>query len=194
MSIIGVETRHKPFPSIVHENQHLLEGVKTVLDIGAGSGRFARYLLLGKYASGGRVWELKAKPTIEAYVAVEPYEPSCRKLRGIGDPRLQVICSTWEEVRGKLVGSKFDLVIMWDVAMFMDLRSVHHVQDPVEALLRELDIIINVSEQLFLFSLHPVERCVICRDRFNEILAYLDSHRRLKLIGKRYLNRVYGKV
>jgi len=191
-SIIGVETAHKPFPSIVHENQHLFKGVKSVLDIGAGTGRFVKYLLLGRYTNGGKVWELRGKPDIVTYVAIEPYQPSCRKLWELRDSRLQVICDTWESVRDKLAGSRFDVVILWDVAMFMDLRPIYGTSDPVEALIRELDIIINMVERLFLFSLHPVKNCIICQNSFNEILSYLDNHAKLKLIGKKYLNRVYA--
>jgi len=190
-SIVGVETGYKPFPSIVHENQHLLAGVETALDIGAGSGRFAKYLLLGRYTNRSGAWELKVRPSIKTYVAVEPYEPSCRKLKELNDPRLQVICSTWEEVRGKFAGSKFDLVILWDVAMFMDLRSIHGTPDPAEALIKELDAIVSLARRLFLFSLHPTRNCIVCRDRFKEVLAHLDNHRQLKLVGKRYLNRIY---
>jgi len=201
-SIIGRETGNKPFPLVVHRSAYLFANVETVIDIGAGTGRFAKYFLKGEYRCNRRnsnanstnhLYEVKApvKFPITKYIAIEPYPLFCAKLRFINDPRLEVVCHLWEEVRSSFIGRKFDAVILWDVAMYMDLRHTHNTSDPVEALLKELDVWINMANKFFLFSLHPV-RGVIESDRFSDILRYLDTHPQLKLIDELYLNRIYG--
>jgi len=203
-SIIGHETKVKSFPIVVHRNAHLFADVRTVIDIGAGSGRFVKYFLLGEYRcknavryskSTNHLYEVKApiKFPITRYVAIEPYPLFCVMLRHIGsnDPRLEVVCRLWEDVREMFIGKQFDVVIAWDVAMYMDLRGVHYVDDPVEAIIKELDIWINMASKFFLFSLHPV-RGVVDSKRFSEILTHLDMHPKLKLVDKSYMNRVYA--
>jgi len=199
-SIIGRETGNKPFPLVVHRNVHLFANVETVIDIGAGSGRFVKYFLFGEYkcsrkrsnTKSSSLYEVKApiRFPIAKYVAIEPYPLSCAKLKLINDPRLELVCSLWEDVRERFTHRRFDVVIVWDVAMYMDLRPVYGVSDPVEAIIKELDVWINMANRFFLFSLHPVNG-VIQRSRFRDILQYLDAHSRLKLIDKSYLNRVY---
>jgi len=202
MSIIGRETGSKPFPKVVHRNAHLFIDVKSVIDIGAGSGRFVKYFLFGEYRCKRRpnfkptsLYEVKApvRFQIAKYVAVEPYPLFCAKLLHMSaqDPRLEVVCGLWEKVRSKFMWLKFDMVVLWDVAMYMDLRPVYGVSDPVEAIIKELDVWINMAQKFLLFSLHPVNG-VIPQSRFRDILQYLDAHPRLKLIDKSYLNRVYG--
>lgn len=190
LALIGRETPGKPFPMVVHENAHLFAGVRSVLDVGAGRGRFARYFLLGEYIGSSkkyprsRLWCAKAPVNfvIEEYVAVEPHEPFCEELRRIGDARLRVICTRWEDARAELRGRGFDMVILWDVLMFIPL-------DPFEV----LSELIEMTREFFLFSLHPVENVPLPKERFKEVLAWLDSHPKLELIGKKYLNRVYRK-
>jgi len=186
-------------------NAHLFADTMTVIDIGAGSGRFVKYFLLGEYKCGRKrpnaksssLYEVKAliKFPIVRYVAIEPYPLFCAKLQYIAraDPRLEVVCDLWENVRSKFMHSKFDTVIVWDVAMYMDLRRVHNVDDPVRAVIMELDVWINMAGKFFLFSLHPVSG-VIPTQRFREILQYTDTHPRLKLVAKSYLNRIYEVV
>jgi len=204
-SIIGRETGSKPFPRIVHMNAHLFADVRTVIDIGAGTGRFAKYFLLGEYRCSRKrpnskpssLYEVKSPINfpITRYVAIEPYPLFCAKLQLMvtADPRLEVVCDLWENVRGRFMYEKFDIVIAWDVGMYMDLRSVHRTDDPVEAVLREIDIWVNMASRYFLFSLHPVSG-VIPKKRLGDILRYTDTHPRLKLIAKSYLNRIYEVV
>jgi len=188
--IPGIETGYKPFPKIVHENAHLFIDVRTVIDIGAGRGRFARYFLLGEYECGkkavnnGRLYHVKApvKFNIEEYIAIEPHRRFCKKLEEIGDPRLKVVCSRWEDARTHYAGRKYDMVILWDVLMFL-------MMDPYRAL-REL---IGMTKKYFLFSLHPTNNGILHQKYFKEILRWLDSHPELELIAKNYLNRIYRK-
>jgi len=188
--ILGIETGYKPFPKIVHKNAHLFIDVRTVIDIGAGRGRFARYFLLGEYKCGkvannnGRLYHVKApvKFNIEEYIAIEPHRRFCKKLEEIGDPRLKVVCSRWEDARALFTGRKFDMVILWDVLMFLEIEPYQ--------VLREL---IGMARKYFLFSLHPVRNGILQQRQFKEILEWLDNHPELELIAKKYLNRVYRK-
>lgn len=191
MSIsIGVETGYKPFPRIVHENAHLFTDVRTVIDIGAGRGRFVQYFLKGEYRCGrtarnnGRLYHVKAPVSfmIEEYVAVEPYEPFCRRLSSLRDPRLKVICARWEDVRA-ILRRRFDMVIFWDVLMFLSLEPYQVLEELIE-----------MTGKYFLFSLHPTKNGILPQSKFREILAWIDSHPKLKLIAKTYLNRVYRKT
>ncbi|RLE87250.1 MAG: hypothetical protein DRJ67_05245 [Thermoprotei archaeon] len=178
-SIFGRDSPCKPFPRIVSGNRHLLLGARRVLDIGAGRGRFAR-------------WFMENVPSVEEYVAVEPYPRFVELLRRLEWPPLRVVPAAWEDVRDSLVSESFDVVIAWDVAMFMDLRGVHG-GPPLAALLRELEEWIGMTGKCLLFSLHPVKYSVLHRADFRCILRFLDSHPRLRLVAKSYLNRVYAK-
>jgi len=57
-SVVGVCASRKPFPSIVLENAWRFAGARTVLDVGAGDGRFAKFFL--------------SRFDLDEYVAVEP--------------------------------------------------------------------------------------------------------------------------
>ncbi len=193
VKVICVETQYKPFPSIVHENAGLLRGCRSFLDIGAGTGRFVKYFLLGEYRSKGKITKLPVPLDIEEYIAVEPCDTSCNKLKTLGDPRLRIVCDYWESVRSTYLKRKFDVVIFWDVAMFMDLRNIHGTSSPVEAIIRELDLLVDSTDKYFLFSLHPVKSAVIPSKDFKKIYDYLDNHAKLRLVAKKYLNRFYEK-
>ena len=159
-ALYGIEAPAKPFPHVVHSLRHEFRDVKTVLDIGAGRGRFLEYFVHGVYKSRRGVWVNDVKPQIERYVAVEPYERSCERLRRLSNGVTEVVCRPWEEVRDIYLRGTYDMVIFWDVAMFVDLRPVYGVEDPAEALIRELGRLTSASRRWFLFSLHPVKRCV----------------------------------
>ena len=189
--LYGIEAPAKTFPRVVHTLRHEFSGVRSVLDIGAGSGRFLQYFVHGVYESAKGTWINEAKPPIERYVAVEPYEKSCESLRRLSNGVVEVVCEPWEEVRGVYLRGAYDMVIFWDVAMFLDLRGSHGVEDPVEALTRELDAMISVTKRWFLFSLHPVKRCVVCRPDFLRVMGYLDD--KLRVRAKYMWNRVYAR-
>jgi len=193
-AIYGIEARAKPFPSVVHELRYQFRDVKTVLDIGAGTGRFVQYFIHGIYRSSRGVWLNEAKPPLERYVAIEPYPKSCEKLRALATPAVEVVCAPWEEARGKYLRYEYDVVIWWDSAMFIDLTEVHGVDTAVEALIRELEAVIDRARKWLLFSLHDVKQCVLCRKDFDTVYNYLDFHPRLKLAAKRGWNRVYAKA
>jgi len=192
-ALYGIEARAKPFPSVVHALRHRLRDVKTVLDIGAGTGRFVQYFIHGIYRSSRGTWINEAKPPLERYVAIEPYHKSCEKLRALATPAVEVVCAPWEEVRERYLSDRYDMVIWWDSAMFIDL-SVVHGGSPLEALLKELDVVVSRTRQWLLFSLHDVKQCVVCRKDFDTVYAYLDLHPRLEIMGKRGWNRVYAKA
>ncbi len=179
---IGVDTPSKPFPRIVHENAALFRDVKTVLDIGAGRGRFVQYFLTGRYRNGSYSVEAPVRFSIERYVAVEPCRQFCtRYLKAIGDDKLEVICARLEDVRTRFRNAEFDMVIFWDVLMFINAN-------PYEI----LEEVISIARKWFLFSLHPVKNSTIPHAEFRKILAFLDAHPRLCLIAKANLNRVYA--
>jgi len=189
--LYGIEAPAKPFPRVVHELRHEFRDVRSVLDVGAGAGRFLQYFVHGVYKSAKGTWINEAKPPIERYVAVEPYEKSCERLRRLSNGVVEVVCKPWEEVRGAYLRGAYDMVIFWDVAMFVDLRDVYGVEDPAEAIIHELDRMVSATKRWFLFSLHDVQHCVVCRLDFLHILAYLDS--RLRIRAKNRWNRVYAR-
>ena len=169
--IIGHATRHRFFPVIVERNKHLFRDVKTVLDIGAGWGRFAK-------------WFLSNFPNIEEYVAIEPSTRLVHEMQKYvgGDRRLKIINDSWQDVRDKL--GKYDVVIFWDVLMYMNV-------DPFET----IEEIISHAKKYFLFSLHPPSLISVPTRHSSEVLkkllSYLDSHPCLELIDKMYWNRLY---
>ena len=176
-SIVGVCTSHKPFPTLIAENERLFEGCRTFLDIGAGDGRMAAW-----FAS---------YDDVEEYVAVEPCLKLLHKLVATlrGWRPLRTVAARWEDVRWRLIQRRFDVLIVWDVAMFMDLSEVHGL-NPLDSLLREIDVWCEMTEGYLLFSLHPCKNAVIPSQLFPKIFERLDS--RMRLVGKRYLNRIYA--
>lgn len=176
-SIIGIEAHYKPMPKIILENRRLFKKCRNVLDIGAGRGRFVRFFL-------------ENFDNIEEYVAIEPFPRSISKLKEVGDDRLVIVADLWENVRDVFLRKRFDIVVFWDVLMFMDLSFIS--ENPVEAAKTELNNIINITRKYFLFSLHPVKKTILPRENYREILNHLDNHSKLKLVAKKYLNRLYS--
>lgn len=70
----GIEAGNKAFPRIVHNYAELFKNAETVLDIGVGRGRFAKYFLKGTYEAGGRTWRAPVRFAVREYVAVEPHK------------------------------------------------------------------------------------------------------------------------
>jgi len=177
VSVIGVCSPYKPFPVIIKRNKHLFRHISTVLDVGCGDGRFVRFFL-NNYDN------------VTDYIAIEPSEELIKKI-GIKDPRLTVIRSLWECLRSTLSKRRFDVVILWDVLMFMDLRGIYGVDDHLKASMVLLSEMIGMTDKYFLFSLHPVKSGFISRRDFKRILHFLDTHPNLRLMDKKYLNRLY---
>ena len=156
----------------------------TIIDIGAGRGRFVEWFMTNF--------------EVEQYIAIEPYPKSFDYLRNVvatkvpQADRLVLIRATWEEVRHMFIHDRFKVVVLWDVAMFMDLTGVHKVSDYVEAIKREVPIWVNMAEKYILFSLHPVKRCTVPRSRFRELYAEFEKY--CRVVSKVYLNRVYEVV
>jgi len=185
-SVVGVEAPCKPFPRCVQECFERFREVEplTVIDIGAGRGRFVRWFM--------------SNFDVELYVAIEPYPKSFNYLRGVvatevpqGD-RLVLIRGTWEEVRDVFIHDRFKVVVLWDVAMFMDLTGVHGVSDYTEAIKREVPHWVKMAERYVLFSLHPVKRGLVPKSRFREL--YMEFEKYCRVVAKRYLNRVYEVI
>lgn len=169
--LIGIDGAKKPFPVIIERNKHLFKNVETVIEIGSGRGRFIR-------------WFKENFPSIRLYVAVEPYGPFVEKY-----PRwraLRVYNDYWENVKYRLLDKRFDVVIFWDVLMFM--RG-----DPI----RTTEEIMTMARRYFLFSLYPAKNSVLGafnRDVYRRILHYFDTHPELRIVDKRHWNRFYEKV
>ena len=183
------ETNNKPFPRIVYENSQLFANIRTILDIGAGRGRFAQYFLKGEYKSGNKpvirhnLYHVKSPIQfikIEKYVAIEPCQKSCKHLQRISDHRLVTICTTWEEAKNLVRNDNFDMVIFWDVLMFMKGNPCKIVNE-----------IIAHAKQFFLFSLHPVKTGYLPRYMYKPVIKCLDNHPSLIPIAKKYYNRIY---
>ncbi len=83
----------------------------TVLDIGAGRGRFVDFFL--------------SAASVRRYVAVEPYRPFCRELTR---RNVEVFCMPWEKVR---LDGNFDVVIFWNVIMFIPADDYTALLDDV---------------------------------------------------------------
>ena len=178
-SIIGIDCPYKPIPQVIQRNMYLFNDVETIIDIGAGRGRFVK-------------WFLSNFPNIKEYVAIEPYPKFVEKLREIHDSRLTIIHDTWENVRDEFINRKFDVVILWDVMMFMDLRHVHQVNDPTKAVLLEIPYIVKMAKKYILFSLHPVKTGLISKDKFPLLFSKFEKY--CRLLDKKYLNRIYVKI
>ena len=188
---MGVDTPFKPFPRVIHKNAALFRDVESILEIGAGRGRFVDYFLKGEYHSGrwrgqpDRLYHVRAPVVfrVRRYTAVEPHKPFCQKLRERRDPRLEVVCARWEEARDALEGRRYDMVILWDVLMFLE-------GDPYET----LEDLIHRTRRYFLFSLYPVRTGILPPGMYRRILEWLDSHRNLRLVARSGYNRIYEKV
>ena len=182
-SVIGVDAVVKPFPSIVEEYRVLFRELEPlrVLEIGAGRGRFVRWFLQNF--------------RVEEYVAVEPYPRYAEVLTALRYryPQLRVIPRAWEECREEVLVEygwrSFDVLVLWDVVMFMDLRSVHRCRDVVEAVKLEVPTWVELARKYILFSLHPVKSALVPRERFREIYAEFEKY--CTALAKRYLNRIY---
>jgi len=117
-----------------------------VLDIGAGRGRFADFFL--------------SAASVRRYVAVEPYRPFCRELTRRS---VEVLCMPWEEARLS-VGGSFDVVIFWNVIMFM----------PADDYTALLDDVVRRG-RIILFSMWPVKRGVMPAHEYIRVARHFES-------------------
>jgi len=120
-------------------------------------------------------------------------ETLVRGLSGAERRALAAIRALWEDVRWSLLRRSYDVVVLWDVVMFMDLRRVHG-GSPLAAAIKELDALVEAAGKYLLFSIHPCRRSVLDGRESRAALRYLDEHPRLRPVGKRYLNRIYAKA
>jgi SAM-dependent methyltransferase len=149
--VTGRDHVHKPFPKLVEKNLDLLVKVLEpdghVLDIGAGRGRFLR-------------WFIEKKLPVREYVAVEPYSKFVREhlkpLASKAPFHVTIYEQPWQEVRDLLYMRKWDVIIAWDVAMYLDLRHVWKTSSFKEALIREIAEWIRHCKVLLL-SFFPVK-------------------------------------
>jgi len=141
-SVVGVEAKYKPIPSVIERNRRLLYHVRTVLEIGAGTGRLVKWFL--------------QNTKVESYIAIEPDRKSVEVLAKIEDPRLTIIPDYWEFVRDSFIDEKFDVLVLWNVLMFVDLTGVHG-GDYKHAILKETKYFVNMTKKYILLSFHPVK-------------------------------------
>ena len=175
-SVIGVEAPYKPFPTVVERNRHRLRNIRTVIEIGAGTGRFVKWFL--------------RNTNVELYIAIEPSQKGINALKKIKDPRLQVIRSYWEFIRDKIITKTFDVVILWDVLMFVDLTSVHDKEDYLQSILKETKHFVDMANKYILLSFHPVKRGLLKTvSEFKPILYEFLKHG-CQVMDKTYLNYI----
>ena len=151
-------------PRIVVQNKELFTNVRSVLDIGAGEGRFIGFFL-------------NNAPYLEKYVAVEADPVLAVRLRMyLNDSRVEIINDYWENVENELLKRRYDVVILWNVIMFLD-------EDPYQLLER----IIDSTKKYILFSIYSVNEEYMPRLNKKillEIVNYMDNHPRLRIVAK----------
>ena len=147
--VLCIDSPSKPFPKLVESNIDFLRkvletGEGRVLDIGAGHGRFVHLF---------RVYKLPVKK----YIAVEPCAEFTFYLRGALDcleldtsANVLHVDRKWQEVRSELLQEDWDIIIAWDVFMYMDLRRVHSTDSFREAVVREIAELIRRCKVLLL--------------------------------------------
>ena len=173
-SIIGVDATHKPLPKLIARNAHVFSNAE-VLEIGAGRGRIAKFAL---------------EKGVRKYIAIEPHLPFAKMLTSIKDPRLTVVVDLWENVRDYFVTRKFDVLVLWDVLMFVDLTKVHG-GDYLHAVLREVEYFAKMTRRHILLSLHPVKG-LIPKEHFKTIVQEFTKYG-FEITDRIYLNYLLQK-
>jgi len=154
--IFGVDRSRGDVPEFVKRHAQLIRrvleaGEGRVLDIGAGRGRFARWII--------------ANMPVRLYAAVEPYEPYLRELirnaaEAMAQANRMVVLDVspypWQRVRDYYMKLDWDVIIAWNVGMFLDLRKTHGTPSFREALVREIACWIRKAK-LVLLSFYPVK-------------------------------------
>ncbi len=120
--VYGVDSsKKKQVPRFVIRHSDKFVNAETVLDIGAGHGRFLEWFL--KYTN------------VRKYIAVEPWQPFVSRLRKIVSKysnrkaEVVIINKPWQDVRDVLLREVYDVIVAWDVFMFMDLRDIWKLED-----------------------------------------------------------------
>lgn len=108
---------------------------------------------------------------------------------------MKIVEGRWEDVRDRFIGREYDVVVLWDVVMYMDLRPIHpDAKTPLDAVLKEIPVWIDMTKRYFLFSLHPVKYTLIPVRDFARIYRRIEEGTRRKSVrlhAKTYLNRFY---
>jgi hypothetical protein len=173
-SIIGVDAARKPFPKLIARNAYVFANAEA-LEVGAGRGRIVKFAL---------------EQGVKKYVAIEPHLPFARELTKIRDPRLSVIVDLWENVRDRFVEQRFDVLVLWDVLMFVDLTKVHG-GDYLHAVLREVEYFAKMTRRHILLSLHPVKG-LIPKEHFKTIVQEFTKYG-FEITDRIYLNYLLQK-
>ena len=177
-SVIGVEKPNNNYPRLILLNKNLFEDCHTFLDIGAGRGRFIKLFFK------------EFKLNIHEYIAVEPYHESVLRLKELRQNYdFEIIQGLWECVREKLIHKKFDVLIIWNVAMFMDLRRIHNTESYLEAILREIPVWVSMTRKYILFSLYPVKNGLIDKKDFKVIFREFEKY--CEVVGRYRYNRIF---
>ena len=185
--ILGVDAGYKPIPKILIERGNLLRDAESVIDIGAGRGRFLKWFLLNT--------------NVKRYVAVEPCTKFVKSLEVIvkkyGDGRdVEIVKKPWQEVRNFYMNEEFDVVILWDVLMFMDLRYVHGTDDFLDAVIKEVPIFSKMCRRFLLLSFHPIKKGIpelSNKEAFNKILREFVKNG-FEVLDRRFLNYILVKT
>ncbi len=198
-SIPGVIAPKSPFPNFILANQHVfqeLERPVTIIDIGAGSGRFMSYFLgIGWPTRGKKI--AKVDLPVERYVAIEPDPKRKKTLLEIAkkgkayqrskfgiDPEVEVVINFWENVRDNYIDDYFSITILWEVLMFMDLTTVHEPPEDLSnsekklyAILEEVPYWVGMTKDIILLALFPVKNNIFgvpikeLKDYFKRIVS-----------------------
>lgn len=82
----------------------------------------------------------------------------------------------------------YDVVILWDVAMFMDLTP-EYGGSCLYSLTQEIDNWVLMAKHYIMFSLHPVKIGVIGSRGFSHLHKAFEEY--CQVVDKKYHNRLY---
>jgi len=122
---------------------------------------------------------------VEEYIAIEPHLPFVKILEKIDDRRLKIVPGLWEQVRDDFINKQFDVLILWDVLMFMDL-SVVYGEDYLNSILKEVDVFSRMSPCIFL-SFHPVKERLLSGTYYHDIVHEF-LRKGFRIVDQVYLN------
>ena len=179
-------------PKLVTSCVNLFKEVESVLDIGAGYGRFLKWFI--------------TNTNVKYYVAIEPYpkfvntlHTLVNNLRNVRETKIEIVPKPWQEVRNVYLSKEFDVVILWNVIMFLDLRPFHNTSSFLDAILKEFKHLSKTCRKYMLIAFEKIKNGIpelTNEQTWNTIIKYLCSNnfqiikkeRYKYVLSKEYLN------